>query len=282
MCHRDGPFRCIGKEPKQYITDYFPHNFSTDKLRYGATITLGNKKRIKEISQLTKKLGLEHLRVKMGKDIKQNKETLETVNMIYGNDCDITLDPNGVWDRDLALKHVPFIEKYNVKIVEEPMMNDNPAISEFAKTMKSLGVILMACHSVTTLEDVQRMVKDDHYQMVNVKVSRSGGLKRSLAMIDYLRTHNRFFQIGCHLGESGILSAGGRALGLLCGDALYYDGSYDNYILKENITKEGVSFGPRGEAGPLDGSGLGVEIDNTCLLHLSDGESIQKIANPSY
>ena len=271
----------LGKRENKYIIDYFPHGFLTDTVHYGATITLGNKKRVEEICHLTKKLGLTHLRVKMGKDFNENKETLETVNMVYGDGCDITLDPNGVWDRDLAFQHVPIIQKYNVKVVEEPMMSDNPAISEFAETMKSIGVMVMACHSVTTFKDVERIVNADHYQMVNVKLSRSGGFRRALRMIDDLRRYNRFFQIGCHLGESGILSAGGRALGLLCGDALCCDGSYDNYILKDNITTEGVSFGPGGEAGPLDGFGLGVEIDKQCLLQLSGGAPIQTIDNQS-
>ena len=270
----------LGKSQDKSIIDYFPKDFYTDKVHYGATITLGNKQRIKEICQLTKKLGIDHLRVKMGKDFKKNKETLETVNMVYGNDCDISLDPNGVWDRELALKHVWLIKEYKVRVVEEPMMSDNPALPEFAEKMRSIGVILMACHSVTTLEDVERIINKDLYQMVNVKLSRSGGFRRSLRMIDFLRTNERFFQIGCHLGESGVLSAGGRALGLLCGDALYYDGSYDKFLLKENITKENVSFGAGGEAGPLDGPGLGVEIDKECLLHLSNGAPIQTISNP--
>jgi len=270
----------LGKAQNKYIIDYFPKDFYADKVHYEATITLGNKQRIKEISQLIKKLGIDHLRVKMGKDFKQNKETLETVNMVYGNDCDIILDPNGVWDRELALKHIPLIKKYNVKVVEEPMMSDNPALSEFVEVMRSLGVMLMACHSATTLEDVERLVSNNHYQMVNVKLSRSGGFRRSLRIIDYLRTKKRFFQIGCHLGESGVLSAGGRALSLLSGDALYCDGSYDQFLLKANITKKDVSFGPGGEAGPLDGPGLGVAIDKECLVRLSDGAPIQTISNP--
>jgi len=272
----------LGKAQNKYITDYFSKDFYAGTVHYQATITLGNKQRIKEISQLIKKLGINHLRVKMGKDFKQNQETLETVNRVYGNDCDISLDPNSVWDRELAFKHIPLIKKYNVKVVEEPMMSDNPALSEFVAVMRSVGVMLMACHSATTLEDMERIVSNNHYQMVNVKLSRSGGFRRSLRIIDYLRTNKRFFQIGCHLGESGVLSAGGRALSLLSGDALCCDGSYDQFLLKENITKKHVTFGPGGEAGPLDDPGLGAEIDKECLVRLSDGAPIQTISNPFY
>jgi len=82
------------------------------------------------------------------------------------------------------------------------------------------------------------------------------------------------------LGESGILSAAGRALSLLCKDAVYYDGSYDKFLLKENITIEDVSFGPGGKAGPLDGSGLGVKIDRGNLMQLSDGSPSLTISSP--
>ena len=84
-------------------------------------------------------------------------------------------------------------------------------------------------------------------------------------MIDYLRRNNVPFQVGCQLGESGILSAAGRALCLLCRDAVYYDGSYDKFVLKENITSENVSFTTKGKAGPLNQPGLGIEVDP---LHL--------------
>jgi muconate cycloisomerase len=94
-------------------------------------------------------------------------------------------------------------------------------------------------------------------------------------MIDYLRAKGIFFQIGCHLGESGVLSAAGRLLCLLCSDAVFYDGSYDEFLLNENITRENVSFGPGGKAGPLTGPGLGIEVNRQNLARLSEiSESI--------
>jgi hypothetical protein len=71
------------------------------------------------------------------------------------------------------------------------------------------------------------------------------------------------------LGESGLLSAAGRVLSLLCRDAVYHEGSYDEYLLKENITQKNMSFGWRGEAGAVGGVGLGVEADVESLNRLS-------------
>ena len=87
------------------------------------------------------------------------------------------------------------------------------------------------------------------------------------------------FQIGCQLGESGILSAAGRMLCLLCRDALYYDGSYDEFMLKENTTFENVSFGPGGKAGPLKGPGLGINVNPRQLKNMCYDSTVINTSN---
>jgi len=128
----------------------------------------------------------------------------------------------------------------------------------------------MADESACTLKETQNLMREGWYDMINIRLSKCGGIRNSLKIIDYLRTHRIPFQIGCQLGESGLLSAAGRTLSLLCRDARYYDGSYDEFLLKENITTENVTFGLRGEAGPLDAPGLGVEVSDKNLMRLSE------------
>lgn len=271
----------LGKSQKKSITDYFPKDFLTSTIYYGAAIPLANNRRIMEVCQLIKKMRINKLRLKMGQDFKQNKEVIETVRQLFGDDYDLRVDLNGAWDHEIASNHVSLIKKYDVKVVEQPMIPGDPGLTEFAKIMQNYGVILMADESVCSLEDVEMIIKEGSYKMVNVRLSKCGGFRRSLRIIDHLRMSGLSFQIGCQLGESGILSAAGRVLSLLCRDAVYYDGSYDAFLLKENITTQDVSFGPGGKAGPLDGPGLGVEINRENLLHLSNGYPSLSISNPS-
>lgn len=270
----------LGKSQNRYLLEYFPRDFYTSKVYYGAATTLSNKERIMDLCNLIRNAGIKHLRVKMGKDFTQNREALETVRSVFDNDCDLRIDPNGVWDRDLAIQHIPLIEKHKVKVVEEPMAEEDPGFVQFAKTMRSMDVLLMACQSAPSLKDVERIINNGYYNMVNVKLSRSGGFRRSLRIIERLRNSGLSFQIGANLGESGILSAAGRVLSLLCSDAKYYDGSYDQFILKENITTEHVSFGHGGEAGPLGGPGLGVKVSTQNLERLSDPSTRITIKKP--
>jgi muconate cycloisomerase len=219
---------------------------------------------------MIKTIGLRHLRVKMGSDFEQNKGALETVREIFGSDCQLRIDPNGVWDFDLAMRHLPLLIRFGVKIIEEPMERMARGFSEFAEAVQAQGLTLMACESAPTLHEVKTILQEGCYRMFNVKLCRSGGFRRTLQIIDHLRGEKVPFQIGCTLGEAGLLSAAGRALGLACSDSVTYDGSYDRFVLKENIIEEDVTFGPGGRAGPLRGYGLGVTVKSDKLALLSD------------
>jgi muconate cycloisomerase len=261
----------FGKCHGMSLIDYFPNDFLTNKIYYGIPLPITGRKTLIKLCRQAQKMKIRKLKLKVGKDFEKNKEMFEAVRTVFGNDYDLKIDVNGVWNRELALKHESLLIKYKVKVVEQPMAPDARELADFAFVMNEAGVTLMADESACSLDDVKKIANNGHYQMINVRLSKCGGLRNSLKMIDYLRRHGITFQIGCHLGESGILSAAGRILCLLCSDAVYYDGSYDEYLLEKNVTLENVSFGPGGEADPLNGTGLGVKVGVQNLSRLSQG-----------
>jgi L-alanine-DL-glutamate epimerase-like enolase superfamily enzyme len=269
----------LGKSQHRYIIDYFSKDFMTDKVYYGAAIPLDNRKKVMEMCRLIKTLNINALRLKLGKNIEQNKTMLEIVHSVFGNDYDLRVDINCSWDGKLAAMHIPLIQKYNVKTIEQPMMPDDPDIANFAGLMQNIGVILMADESACCFDDVEKIVKESFYKMINVRLSKCGGFRNSLKMIDYLRLNGVPFQVGCQLGESGVLSAAGRVLCLLCRDAVYYDGSYDQFLIEENVTSKNVTFGPKGEAGPLNRPGLGITVNPRHLKNMCYGSTVISASN---
>ena len=270
----------LGKTEKKSILDYFNDGQTTNRIRYGAAITIGRKEKIRNMCEAIKYFGIKDIRVKMCGDANINANTLEIVRNLIGDDCDIRIDPNGIWDREIAFEHLSLIKDYNVSVVEEPFDRDQPGFIEFSDKLKELKVHLMACHSASSLKQIKKIIQEGYYDMINIKLSRSGGMIGALKIIEILRKERIYFQIGCNLGESGILSAAGRALCLLNKDAKYYDGSFDPFILKKNITDEHVSFGFNGEAGPLGGYGLGVNVSPGHLMRLSNGPAAITIVHP--
>jgi len=260
----------LGREEGRPIVEYFPTAFRTDLVHYGAAFPLDSRKRITEMAHMVKNMGIYRLKLKMGRDLGENKDNVEGIQAVFGHDADLKIDVNGAWNRDVAFDHLPLIQEFRVKVVEQPMMPGDPEIDSFAKALTSHHVKVMADESACTEAEVREIIRDAHYDMINVRLSKCGGFRRSLRIIAYAREKKIPFQIACQLGESGLLSAAGRALSLLCRDARYHDGSYDDFLLKENTTEKNVGFGPGGAAGPLEGPGLGVRVSREKLARLTE------------
>ena len=259
----------LSKAQGKSMMEYFPGDFCGDKVFYGATVPLASRERVAEVCKIIDGLKIKKLRLKMGVSYEKNREIVQVVKEFFGDHCDLRIDANGAWDFSLAVKHLALIRDYDIKVVEQPLMPGDPKIIDLAKNTDRYGITLMADESACTLREVQKIMDEGFYKMVNVRLSKCGGFRNSLRIIDTLRRSGYAFQIGCQLGESGVLSAAGRILCLLCKDAKYYDGSYDKFLLKENVTEEFVSFGLGGQASALDGLGLGVKVNIDSLKRLS-------------
>jgi len=129
-----------------------------------------------EICQLIKdEMKINKLKLKVGKDLTQNKEALETIQAVFGNDYDLKVDVNGVWDRELAFQHLPLLKKFKIKVIEQPMILHEPNIKNFAELVKTAGMILMADESACSLGDVERIFQEGAYEMINIRLSKCGG-----------------------------------------------------------------------------------------------------------
>ncbi|PIP37447.1 MAG: hypothetical protein COX20_01530 [Desulfobacterales bacterium CG23_combo_of_CG06-09_8_20_14_all_52_9] len=259
----------FGKKESRYLTMYFSGAFATETVHYGTTIPLLDTKATELLCRRIKDYKINRVRLKVGNNFYQNQANFESIKNVFCDGYDLKIDANGSWSKSDAFDHIPLIEKYHVKVIEQPLNPKDPALSDFARQMNRSKVFVMADESVCCFENIQQSL-DQGFTMVNIRLSKCGGFRRSLQMIELARKKNLRFQIGCHLGESGILSAAGRVLALLCKDAIYYDGSYDAYLLKQNITTHPVSFGLGGKARALQGFGLGVEVDLQSLRSLCD------------
>jgi muconate cycloisomerase len=79
------------------------------------------------------------------------------------------------------------------------------------------------------------------------------------------------YQLGCQVGETGILSAAGRQFAASIANIRYLEGSYDRFLVRERLTEEDVTFGWGGYAPALTGPGLGISVDEAALKRVTTG-----------
>ena len=72
-------------------------------------------------------------------------------------------------------------------------------------------------------------------------------------------------QLGCQVGEMGLLSAAGRHLACSLKHLEYLEGSYDRYLLSVQLTQPDITFGSGGWAPALRGPGAGVTVREKVL-----------------
>jgi muconate cycloisomerase len=263
------------REQKMKIIDFFSHDYYASPVLYGAAIPLGTEDVVKNACLIISDLGITRLKLKIGKDFSQNKSLLKIISENISGEYDLKVDVNGVWDLETAIRHLPLLSEHGVKVIEQPMAPGSDGISDFSRAAGDFDITLMADESACSFKDMEQISDDGYFGMVNVRVSKCGGMRRSIKIVDYLRSVGIPFQIGCQLGESGLLSAAGRTISLVCRDAVSHEGSYDALLLAENVTKKNVSFEYGGIAHPLNGIGLGIDIDPVKLQNLSDYSSIR-------
>ncbi|MFH1301057.1 MAG: dipeptide epimerase, partial [Planctomycetota bacterium] len=73
-------------------------------------------------------------------------------------------------------------------------------------------------------------------------------------------------------GETGILSAVGRHFASSVKEIAFLEGSFDRYLLVENVINEEISFGWGGRASALNGPGLGISVNEKRLQKLARRE----------
>jgi len=101
--------------------------------------------------------------------------------------------------------------------------------------------------------------------LLNVRLSKCGGILPSLRIIGLAQRVGLGVQLGCHPGETSLLSAAGRHVASRVAGLRYVEVSYDRHILAANLTSRDLTFGYGGRARPLKLVGLGVDVSPEAL-----------------
>jgi len=240
-----------------------------DKIIYGGTLPILTVKAAEQLLMGFKQLGITNLRIKLSSNTEYSRQILKKARHILGKDFDLRVDANASWNLESALSNLKICRKYGIFTIEEPFGRDSKFLPKLINSPQVNNFHFVADESALTAEDIYKAEQDKSFDMINIRLSKNGGLFKSLLLAEEAEEYGIKYQVGCHVGETGILSSVGRVLASLVNNPVYTDGSYDEYLLSDNITKANLTFGPGGKASIIRGKGLGFEIDENKLRRLS-------------
>ena len=211
--------------------------------------------------------GFAQCKVKIGVDGDDDVARLGIIRRWLGNHVDIRLDANGALTAANARQRLAPLLQIGVSAVEQPVAHDE--VDCCAALRRDLGAAVMLDESLTSLGDARRAIEAGTCDLFNIRLSKCGGFLRSLHLAAMAHDAGLGYQLGCHPGESGILSAAGRHWAASVKDIRYLEGSYDRHINAVSLINEDITFGYGGRAPALTGPGLGITVKEDVVQSLA-------------
>jgi muconate cycloisomerase len=250
---------CLLKRQHLSLAHILPPKRSV--VTYSGVITAGSIEKAVQHAKHFKLFGIKQLKIKIG-----GAETVERVAAIretVGPNASLRLDANGAYDVAGALAVLAQLAEFKIETVEQPIKRGEPA--ELAALKRQSPIPVMADESLVTVADARALIDAGACDYFNLRVSKCGGIARTLEMARMASRAGLRLQLGSQVGETAILSAAGRHVAAYLDDVAFLEGSYGSLLLKEDVGRDSINFGHGGKATVLRGHGLGVKVREDIL-----------------
>jgi muconate cycloisomerase len=262
--------RLLG-EPVSNVTSHFGPaqsvRASNARVRYSGAIMAEGPlaERVSALKMRT--YGFSQCKVKVGMPSADDGQRLRTLRRWIGPRMDLRVDANEAWHSAEVTARVEPLLLSRITCIEQPVPHGE--VEALAELRRHVPVPVMLDESLASLADARAAIRQNTCDLFNIRLSKCGGFLASLRLAALAREAGLGFQLGCHPGESGILSAAGRHWAASVDGIRYLEGSYDRHILRELPTHEDITFSYGGWAPALTGPGLGVRIDSAVLERIA-------------
>lgn len=238
-------------------------------VRYSGVATASTGRRQWRTALKMRLYGFRQVKVKVGTDGVDDVAFCRRLRSVVGPRVDLRLDVNEAWSPEDVVERLHGLSKFHITSVEQPV--PHRYVDRLAEIRPQTSVPIMLDESLCCMEDAQRAIVAGSCDLFNLRISKCGGLVACLRLAALAREHHLGFQLGCQVGETGILSAAGRQLACTIGGLRYLEGSYDGFLVKERLTRQNLTIRYGGRAPQLTGCGLGVTVDERRVRQLAEG-----------
>lgn len=234
-----------------------------DSVQYSAAIMAESPRSERRGAIKMRLYGFTQCKVKVGAEGADDATRLRRIRRWIGRRVDLRLDANEAWHASEVADRLAPLIPCGITCIEQPVAHEE--VAALAELRPSLGVPVMLDESLTGVFDAQEAIRRGTCDLFNIRLSKCGGFLNSLRLAAMAASAGLGYQLGCHPGETGILSAAGRHWACSVSGIRYLEGSYDRHVLAELLTNEDITFGYGGRAPAIDKPGLGVTVNPAVL-----------------
>lgn len=248
---------------------------ATGKARYSGVVGMVAPDKARRLVRLMRLWGLKDIKIKVGDD--QEWPRLKAITQalagpISRDKVRLRVDANGSWSAQELAEKVDRLEMLGVWYLEQPTGRDEDA--GWVSVQHHSDVNLIADESLVSFQDAERLIAEYRVGVFNIRIAKNGGLLPALKLASFAYSRGIEVQLGCMVGETGILTRAGQWFAAIVPELLFAEGHYGTILLKNDILNRRQSLRYGGNITIPTGPGLGMRVDPRKLSTYSSSEPI--------
>ena len=215
-----------------------------------------------------RRMGFCDFKVKVSGDLEQDRRKLAALARKGDKTLRVRLDANNLWHDAAEVSGYLKALQADVFAIEEPLQAGD--FQGCARIAVESGVRIILDESLARIEQLQA-IDDPTCWIVNLRVSKMGGIRRSLELAREASRRGVGLIVGAQVGETSILTRAALTVMNEHRPALTAaEGAFGTLLLERDLTEPSLMFGREGKLASSVGSdwarpGLGLRIKENLL-----------------
>jgi L-alanine-DL-glutamate epimerase-like enolase superfamily enzyme len=196
--------------------------------------------------------GFRSFKIKLAGDAQRDLAKVQALQAASIAPESVRADANNLWsDADAATEALRSLQ-FRFFALEEPLRAGDYA--GMARMAQALDSTIILDESMARTRQLDDLPGTPARWFANLRVSKMGGLLRSLEFLEAARRNGVSIIVGAHVGETSLLTRAGMTAAAAAGDALVaQEGAFGTYLLAHDVVEAPLMFGA---AGILDATAL--------------------------
>lgn len=220
--------------------------------------------------------GFRDYKIKLSGESESDQRRLQILQAAVGKRARVRADLNNLWKSpDEAIRHLGSMG-ISWYAVEEPLRSGD--FSGMLRVARQLDTRIVLDESFLREEDFKRLPDPPGLWMPNIRVSKMGGLVRTMGILEEAKKRNVRVIIGAQVGETSILTRAALAVAEQAGSlSVAQEGAFGTHLLQFDVSEPPLMFDkggalsiPNPAISSNKGWGLNVKVPPECLIHMEE------------
>ena len=222
---------------------------------YSAVLGATGAKQFSETLARYQKLGMRDYKIKLSGNVDRDRGNLAVLRSAGIVPAQVRADANNLWsDLNVAEEYLTSLD-YHFAALEEPLRPGQ--FADLVVLAKSFATRIVLDESITWGQQIMALPGASQQWIVNIRVSKMGGLLRSLSAVKSCRQAALAVVVGAQVGETSLLTRAALLVAQAARDiVIAQEGAFGTLLLESDAVQPTLMFGAKGE---LDILSLGLD-----------------------